>query len=80
MNTSREIPSVKSMVNITTDKCYENNEWVWSYREDEPMGHDPYSSSKACSEIATSSFADLFLVLTDYLNVVLVLQQQEQVM
>jgi CDP-glucose 4,6-dehydratase len=69
LNISREIPSVKSIVNITTDKCYKNNEWVWSYREDEPMGgHDPYSSSKACSEIATSSFRRSFFNTHDYSN------------
>ena len=47
----RQTPSVKAVVNVTTDKCYENREWVWPYRENEAMGgHDPYSSSKACSE------------------------------
>lgn len=46
----RLTPSVKAVVNITTDKCYENHEWVWPYRESEAMGgFDPYSSSKACS-------------------------------
>lgn len=53
--------SVMSVVNVTTDKCYENKEWVWGYREDEPLGgHDPYSSSKACSEIVTSSYRSSF--------------------
>lgn len=46
----RATPSVKAVVNVTTDKCYENREWVWGYRENEPMGgFDPYSSSKGCS-------------------------------
>ncbi|MCX7747181.1 MAG: CDP-glucose 4,6-dehydratase [Clostridia bacterium] len=49
--------SVKAVINVTTDKCYENKEWVWAYRENEPMGgYDPYSCSKACSELITSSY------------------------
>jgi CDP-glucose 4,6-dehydratase len=45
------------VVNITSDKCYENKDWPWGYRENEPVGgHDPYSSSKACSELVTSAF------------------------
>jgi len=54
--------SVKSIVNITTDKCYENKEWVWGYRENEPMGgHDPYSSSKGCVELVSRAYRDSFL-------------------
>jgi CDP-glucose 4,6-dehydratase len=54
-------PSVKAVVNVTTDKCYENQEWNWGYREDEPMGgHDPYSNSKGCSELVTSAFRRSF--------------------
>ena len=57
----RSIGSVKSVINVTTDKCYLNREWVWPYREDEPLGgYDPYSSSKACSELVTSAFRDSF--------------------
>lgn len=53
----RQTGSVKAIVNVTTDKCYENKEWVWGYREDEPMGgFDPYSSSKGCSELVTSAY------------------------
>jgi len=49
--------SIKSVVSVTTDKCYENKEWVWAYRENEPMGgHDPYSSSKGCAELVTASY------------------------
>lgn len=49
--------SVKAVLNITTDKCYQNNEWHWGYRENEPLGgEDPYSSSKACSELITASY------------------------
>jgi CDP-glucose 4,6-dehydratase len=58
----RSCPSVKVVVNVTSDKCYENREWVWGYREHEPMGgDDPYSSSKACSEIVTSAYRLSFL-------------------
>lgn len=58
----RQTPSVKAVLNITTDKCYENNEWVWGYRENEPMGgHDPYSSSKACAELVSSAYRNSFL-------------------
>ncbi len=53
--------SVRVIINITSDKCYENKEWVWGYRENDLLGgHDPYSSSKACSEIITSAYRDSF--------------------
>jgi len=53
--------SVKSVVNVTSDKCYQNNEWEWGYRENEPMGgHDPYSNSKSCSELVTASYRNSF--------------------
>jgi CDP-glucose 4,6-dehydratase len=49
------------IVNVTSDKCYENREWVWGYRENDPMGgHDPYSNSKGCSELVTSAFRDSY--------------------
>lgn len=52
---------VRSVVNITTDKVYENREWVWGYREDEPLdGFDPYSNSKSCSELVTRSYVRSF--------------------
>jgi len=58
----RKTPSVRAVVNITTDKCYENREWVWPYRENEAMGgHDPYSSSKGCAELVTSAYRCSFL-------------------
>lgn len=58
----RHVKSVKAVVNVTTDKSYENREWVWPYREEEAMGgHDPYSSSKACSEIVTAAYRRSFL-------------------
>ena len=57
----RQCPSVKAVVNVTTDKCYENREWVWGYRENEPMGgFDPYSSSKGCAELVTSAYRSSF--------------------
>ena len=53
--------AVKSVLNITSDKCYENKEQVWGYREKDPMGgHDPYSNSKACSELITSAYKNSF--------------------
>lgn len=58
----RATPSVKAVVNVTTDKCYENREWVWGYRENEAMGgFDPYSSSKGCAELVTSAYRQSFL-------------------
>lgn len=57
----RNTPGVKAVVNVTTDKCYENREWVWGYRENEPMGgYDPYSNSKGCSELVTASYRSSF--------------------
>jgi len=61
----RATPGVKAVVNVTTDKCYENREWVWGYRENEPMGgFDPYSSSKGCAELVTSAYRRSFLEYT----------------
>ena len=57
----RNTPGVKAVVNITTDKCYENREWVWGYRENEPMGgYDPYSNSKGCAELVTAAYRNSF--------------------
>jgi len=57
----RQVNSVKAILNVTTDKCYENREWHWGYRENEPMGgYDPYSNSKGCSELVTASFRNSF--------------------
>lgn len=57
----RNTPGVKAVVNVTTDKCYENREWVWSYRESERMGgFDPYSSSKGCAELVTAAYRTSF--------------------
>jgi CDP-glucose 4,6-dehydratase len=61
LDASRKTKSVKAIVNVTTDKCYENKEWYWGYRENEPMGgYDPYSNSKGCSELVTSSYRNSY--------------------
>ncbi len=57
----RQTQSVHAVVNVTSDKCYENKEWVWGYREGEPMGgFDPYSNSKGCAELVTSAYRNSF--------------------
>jgi CDP-glucose 4,6-dehydratase len=57
----RKTPSVLAAVVVTTDKCYQNRNWVWPYRESDPLGgFDPYASSKACAEILTAAFRDSF--------------------
>ena len=63
----RKTPSVKAIVNVTSDKCYENKEWNWGYRENEPMGgYDPYSASKGCAELLTSSYRNSYFNVDDY--------------
>jgi CDP-glucose 4,6-dehydratase len=62
LEAARHTPTVKAIVVVTTDKCYDNKEWVWGYREDEPMGgFDPYSNSKGCAEMVTSAYRSSFL-------------------
>lgn len=62
LEAARSCANLKAIVSVTTDKCYENKEWVWGYREDEPMGgYDPYSSSKGCAELVTSAYRRSFL-------------------
>jgi CDP-glucose 4,6-dehydratase len=57
----RQTPSVRAVVNVTSDKCYDNKEWVWGYRENEPMGgFDPYSNSKGCAELVASAYRNSF--------------------
>jgi CDP-glucose 4,6-dehydratase len=57
----RSVPSVHSVIVVTSDKCYENREWPWAYRETEPLGgHDPYSGSKACAELVTAAYRRSF--------------------
>ncbi len=63
----RQTPGIKAVVNVTTDKCYENREWHWGYRENEPMGgYDPYSNSKGCSELVTAAYRNSFFNPADY--------------
>lgn len=63
----RKTESVKTIVNITSDKCYKNREWVWGYRENDPMGgYDPYSASKGCAEIVTSAYRSSFFNRNEY--------------
>ena len=58
----RASPHVRAVVSVTTDKCYDNKEWVWGYRENDALGgRDPYSSSKACAELVTAAYRDSFL-------------------
>ena len=66
LDSVRETPGVRAVVNVTTDKCYENREWVWGYRENEAMGgSDPYSSSKGCAELVTSAYRQSFLAASE---------------
>lgn len=61
LEAARTCYNLKAIVSVTTDKCYENKEWAWGYRENEPMGgHDPYSSSKGCAELVTSAYRSSF--------------------
>src|SRR4051812_12695871 len=57
----RATPGIKAVLNVTSDKCYENREWAWGYRENEAFGgYDPYSNSKACSELVTAGYRSSF--------------------
>ena len=61
LEAARLCSNLKAIVSVTTDKCYENKEWDWGYRENEPMGgHDPYSCSKGCAELVTSAYRRSF--------------------
>ncbi len=63
----RKINSIKAVIVVTSDKCYENKEWIWGYRENDSLGgYDPYSSSKACVEILSASFRNSFFNIMDY--------------
>jgi len=63
----RHVDSVRAIINITSDKCYENKEWVWGYRENDPMGgYDPYSASKGCAELITASWRNSFYPVDQY--------------
>ena len=61
LEAARLTKSVRAIVNVTSDKCYENKEWVWGYRENEPMGgYDPYSNSKGCAELVTAAYRNSY--------------------
>ncbi len=61
LEAARAVDGLQAVVSVTTDKCYENREWLWPYREDEPLGgRDPYSSSKACAELVTAAYRRSF--------------------
>ena len=63
----RSCDSVRAVVVVTTDKCYENKEWLWAYRENDALGgHDPYSNSKACAELVVSAYRDSFFPASRY--------------
>jgi CDP-glucose 4,6-dehydratase len=63
---AREVGTVKAILNVTSDKCYENKEWVWGYRETDPMGgFDPYSASKGCAELITNCWRNSFFCIKD---------------
>lgn len=67
LEAARLVESVRAIVNVTSDKCYENREWVWGYRENEPMGgYDPYSNSKGCAELVASAYRNSFFNPKDY--------------
>ena len=67
LDIAKKCMRLKALLNVTSDKCYQNNEWLWGYRESDRLGgHDPYSNSKACAELVTSSFRQSFF---DKLNI-----------
>jgi CDP-glucose 4,6-dehydratase len=63
----RATPGVRAVVNVTTDKCYDNREWVWGYRESDPLGgQDPYSSSKGCAELVSAAYRNSFFAAQEH--------------
>ena len=69
LESTRAIDTVRVTVVVTTDKCYENKEWVWGYREKEPMGgYDPYSNSKGCAELVTSAYRQSYFSSPNAIN------------
>jgi CDP-glucose 4,6-dehydratase len=67
LESARHTPSIKAVVIVTTDKCYENKEWAWGYRENEPMGgFDPYSNSKGCAELVNAAYRSSFFNADTY--------------
>lgn len=69
LEAARSIDAVRATVVVTTDKCYENKDWVWGYRETDPLGgYDPYSNSKGCAELVTSAYRQSFFQNSSSLN------------
>jgi CDP-glucose 4,6-dehydratase len=69
LESARSINALRATVIVTTDKCYENKEWVWGYRENEPMGgYDPYSNSKGCAELVTSAYRQSYFSNSNSIN------------
>ncbi|NLD36591.1 MAG: CDP-glucose 4,6-dehydratase [Desulfatiglans sp.] len=67
LEASKAVESVRAIINVTSDKCYENNEWLWGYRENDRLGgFDPYSASKGCAEILTSCWQKSFFSIENY--------------
>lgn len=67
LSACRKLESLRAIVIVTSDKCYENKEWVWGYRENDPMGgYDPYSASKGCAELVTACFRNSYFNLDNY--------------
>ena len=67
LDAARSVQSVRAIVVVTTDKCYENQEWEWPYRETDPLGgYDPYSNSKACAELVVSAYRNSFFNKAEY--------------
>jgi len=70
LEAARYCLNLKAIVSVTTDKCYENKEWLWGYRENEPMGgHDPYSNSKGCAELVSSAYRSSFFYEENTANI-----------
>jgi len=67
LEAARHCATARAVVNVTTDKCYENREWLWPYRENEAMGgYDPYSSSKGCAELVTAAYRNSYFNVTTH--------------
>src|SRR4030065_1223463 len=66
MEAVRQSESIRALLNVTSDKCYENREWIWGYREGEPLGgHDPYSGEQHCAELGTAAYRQSYFTGSD---------------
>lgn len=71
LEAARHVAGVRAILIVTTDKCYQNREWVWGYRETDALGgHDPYASSKACAELVTSAYRDSFFGASEDIRII----------